>query len=362
DEKLFLLDAWTIHRESVSSFAEDSEAYIVTKDNFIRIRGFSILSDDIVDKGKVYIACALENCNGTLHFQNGKQVENATKKQHLDASLFFVQVVTFPRSGKYRIHHLHSGQYNVSVTSPQVRNMRVTKNFTVQPTGLYASIIYRSQGKIGFRTFSMTTPSELNVSLFFVLVFYTVYVQKDAMTYISVPSLKIYGLDCRIQVLEHESAIKNFCPYAVSSKTHRRSGPISKKKKKKNERLANFPVTCTSYKGILRINSRPLKNDQIRMNQKSGHRNYKRFSSSGNSAVLRAARCRFCPSRNASIIVGKARLALMLPSATGIVVVLWKHSVVREEQHLGVCSRRTSANEERRGQTIRYLINIYLNK
>ncbi|CAB0006068.1 unnamed protein product, partial [Nesidiocoris tenuis] len=32
-------------------------------------------------------------------------------------------------------------------------------------------------------------------------------------------------------------------------------------------------------------------------------------------------------------------------------VVLWKHSVVREVQHLGVCSRRTSANEERRGQT-----------
>lgn len=72
---MFLLDAWTIHRESVSSFTEDSEAYIVTKENFIRIRGFSILSDDIVDKGKVYIACALENCNGTLHFQNGKQVE-----------------------------------------------------------------------------------------------------------------------------------------------------------------------------------------------------------------------------------------------------------------------------------------------
>ncbi|CAB0019692.1 unnamed protein product, partial [Nesidiocoris tenuis] len=33
-------------------------------------------------------------------------------------------------------------------------------------------------------------------------------------------------------------------------------------------------------------------------------------------------------------------------------VVLWKHSVVREVQHFGVCSRRTSANEERRGQTL----------
>ncbi|CAB0015676.1 unnamed protein product, partial [Nesidiocoris tenuis] len=39
-------------------------------------------------------------------------------------------------------------------------------------------------------------------------------------------------------------------------------------------------------------------------------------------------------------------------------VVLWKHSVVREVQHLGVCSRRTSANEERRGQTyLKYIIN-----
>ncbi|CAA9995336.1 unnamed protein product [Nesidiocoris tenuis] len=39
------------------------------------------------------------------------------------------------------------------------------------------------------------------------------------------------------------------------------------------------------------------------------------------------------------------------PRACSSVVVLWKHSVVREVQHLGVCSRRTSANEERRGQT-----------
>ncbi|CAB0003101.1 unnamed protein product, partial [Nesidiocoris tenuis] len=41
-------------------------------------------------------------------------------------------------------------------------------------------------------------------------------------------------------------------------------------------------------------------------------------------------------------------------------VVLWKHSVVREVQHLGVCSRRTSANEERRGQTVNGSIVIVL--
>ncbi|CAB0010493.1 unnamed protein product [Nesidiocoris tenuis] len=35
-----------------------------------------------------------------------------------------------------------------------------------------------------------------------------------------------------IKVLEHESAIKNFCPYTAWRKTHRRSGPIFKKNPK----------------------------------------------------------------------------------------------------------------------------------
>ncbi|CAB0005025.1 unnamed protein product, partial [Nesidiocoris tenuis] len=82
------------------------------------------------------------------------------------------------------------------------------------------------------------------------------------------------------------------------------------------------------------------------------------------AAGTRAGRCRAGQSEPFDQLAARTNTAEVLTSRPArlskpynipniiIIVVLWKHSVVREVQHLGVCSRRTSANEERRGQTL----------